>query len=91
MTSSSSAKKKIVEVPAAEEGGCKHHWMIEPPNGAVSVGKCKICGTSQEFRNSFEYSSWYGTKSPSAEKAKANAAAAAAAPAAKPTPGAPKS
>jgi len=78
MASSSSAKKKMEEPVAVEEGGCKHHWMIEPPNGAVSVGKCKTCGITQEFRNSFEYSSWYGTKSPSAEKAKANSAAAAA-------------
>lgn len=67
MASSSSAKKKSDET-TAEEGGCTHHWVIEPPNGAVSVGKCKTCGISQEFRNSFEYSSWYGTKSPSAGK-----------------------
>ena len=90
MASSSSAKKKPEEPEAVEEGGCKHHWMIEPPNGAVSIGKCKTCGISQEFRNSFEYSSWYGTKSPSAEKARANAAANGkpAAAGAKPAPGA---
>ncbi|SVC75404.1 uncharacterized protein METZ01_LOCUS328258, partial [marine metagenome] len=34
------------------------------PNGAVSQGHCKICGEIKEFRNSFEYSSWYGNKSP---------------------------
>ena len=68
MSSSSSAKKKAA---AAEDkkadvsaGGCVHHWVIEPPNGAVSQGSCKVCGEKQEFRNSFEYSSWYGNKSP---------------------------
>jgi hypothetical protein len=49
---------------AVAEDGCKHHWVIDPPNGAVSSGRCKACGETREFRNSFEYSSWYGTKSP---------------------------
>ena len=44
---------------------CSHLWTIEPPNGTMSMGSCKICGETREFRNSFEYSSWYGSKSPS--------------------------
>ena len=44
---------------------CSHHWSIEPPNGTMSIGNCKLCGETREFRNSFEYSSWYGSKSPS--------------------------
>ena len=56
------------------EGGCVHHWVIDPPNGAVSQGSCKVCGDKKEFRNSFEYSSWYGNKSP-APKAGAKGAA----------------
>ena len=44
---------------------CSHHWSIEPPNGTMSIGNCKFCGETREFRNSFEYSSWYGSKSPS--------------------------
>ena len=56
------------------EGGCVHHWVIDPPNGAVSEGSCKTCGEKKEFRNSFEYSSWYGNKSP-APKAGAKGAA----------------
>ena len=78
MSPSSSAKKKVTtaeeptaEEPTAEEptaevsdNGCVHHWVIEPPNGAVSEGRCKVCGEKKEFRNSFEYSSWYGNKSP---------------------------
>jgi hypothetical protein len=68
MSPSSFPKKNIapVEEPIAQvtEGGCVHHWVIDPPNGAVSQGSCKVCGEAKEFRNSFEYSSWYGNKSP---------------------------
>jgi hypothetical protein len=68
MSPSSSAKKKEapVEEPTADvsDNGCVHHWVIDPPNGAVSEGRCKSCGEKKEFRNSFEYSSWYGNKSP---------------------------
>ncbi|MFL2664748.1 MAG: hypothetical protein ACJ0G8_02145 [Dehalococcoidia bacterium] len=52
-------KKPIV---CKKGGPC--HWVIEPPNGKLSIGKCKKCGIEKEFENSFEYSSWYGTKSP---------------------------
>ncbi len=41
---------------------CIHHWIIESPNGASSMGVCKICGMEKEFRNSYEYSSWHGPK-----------------------------
>ena len=69
MSPSSSAKKKATtaEPPEATVDGCVHHWVIEPPNGAVSKGRCKACGEEKEFRNSFEYSSWYGNKSPGAK------------------------
>jgi hypothetical protein len=43
---------------------CIHHWAIEPPNGGISLGCCKLCGVTQEFKNSYEYSSWHGMKSP---------------------------
>ena len=38
------------------------HWVIEPPNGPVSIGKCKKCGTQKEFKNSFEYNTWHGER-----------------------------
>lgn len=28
-----------------------HHWKIEEPNGLVSIGVCKHCGMTKEFRN----------------------------------------
>tara|TARA_B100000941_G_scaffold49871_1_gene31653 strand:- start:205 stop:432 length:228 start_codon:yes stop_codon:yes gene_type:complete len=43
------------------------HWVIEPPNGPVSMGKCKKCGTQKEFKNSFEYNTWHGER-PSKDK-----------------------
>jgi hypothetical protein len=37
---------------------CKHHWVIEAPNGPTSNGICKICGEHSEFRNSVQGSGW---------------------------------
>jgi len=30
---------------------CIHHWIIDPPDGPVSKGVCKICGAEEEFDN----------------------------------------
>tara|TARA_Y100001936_G_scaffold16415_1_gene13947 strand:+ start:9885 stop:10112 length:228 start_codon:yes stop_codon:yes gene_type:complete len=49
------------------ENGETCHWVIEPPNGPVSMGKCKKCGTQKEFKNSFEYNTWHGER-PSKDK-----------------------
>jgi hypothetical protein len=34
------------------ETECRHHWLIETPHGATSMGMCKLCGAQKEFRNS---------------------------------------
>jgi hypothetical protein len=68
MKTTSRAKKPDLKAAPAPKG-CAHHWVIEPPNGAVSSGKCRLCGEKRDFRNSYEYSSWYGSKS--AEKPQA--------------------
>lgn len=31
---------------------CRHHWLIDSPHGATSMGICKLCGAQKEFRNS---------------------------------------
>lgn len=31
---------------------CRHHWVIETPRGALSEGRCKLCGEERQFRNS---------------------------------------
>ncbi len=33
---------------------CRHHWVIDPPNGSVSRGVCKFCGEERSFNNSAE-------------------------------------
>src|SRR3972149_483899 len=46
-------ERKPEAAPAAVEiGGCRHHWIIESPRGALSDGRCKICGEERQFRNS---------------------------------------
>jgi hypothetical protein len=37
---------------------CRHHWVIDTPNGAVSTGHCKRCGAARDFRNSTEDQMW---------------------------------
>jgi hypothetical protein len=42
----------------AEAPTCAHHWVIAPPNGATSPGRCKVCGMEKEFPNSAEDGLW---------------------------------
>ena len=37
---------------------CKHHWIIDSPNGPISEGVCELCGVRQEFKNSIPISGW---------------------------------
>ena len=38
---------------------CKHHWIIEPATGPISVGVCEFCHESREFKNTIpEVSGW---------------------------------
>ena len=37
---------------------CRHHWVIDTPNGALSSGHCKRCGADKAFRNSSEDLLW---------------------------------
>ena len=38
--------------------GCNHHWVIEPANGPVSRGVCRLCQQVREFENSISSSKW---------------------------------
>ncbi len=60
--------------PGLEVPTCQHHWLIETPRGATSMGRCKRCGAEREFRNSASdhlweddssrgYSTWSGIRS----------------------------
>ncbi len=51
----------MTETKAHEAVGsalCRHHWVIETPNGSLSSGRCKRCGLAKEFRNSAEDPLW---------------------------------
>lgn len=37
-------------VPTAD--GCRHHWVIERPNGPTANGVCRLCGDRRLFRTS---------------------------------------
>jgi hypothetical protein len=39
---------------------CRHHWVIESPHGATSMGRCKLCNEIKEFRNSASDTVWEG-------------------------------
>ena len=44
----------------AQEPSCRHHWVIESPHGATSLGTCKLCGVEREFQNSATDTLWEG-------------------------------
>jgi len=70
-----SVKERRRAAAPAEVAGCRHHWLIEPPRGALSRGRCKLCGEERQFRNSASdyiwdddssstgYSSWRAVRS----------------------------
>jgi hypothetical protein len=61
----------VQEVEQAEEPQaptCRHHWVIESPHGATSLGRCKLCDEVREFRNSSSDTLWEGDPMSSAGK-----------------------
>ncbi len=46
------AKPALADAPVKIE--CQHYWVIETPNGSVSVGVCKFCREERHFNNSAE-------------------------------------
>ena len=52
------ATKKRTRRTATAETGHNHHWLLESPNGPLSIGTCSSCGETREFRNSSEDSIW---------------------------------
>jgi len=43
---------------ATAETECRHHWLIESPHGATSMGICRLCRAQKEFRNSAADGLW---------------------------------
>lgn len=52
------AESTVQEAPSEAGPACAHHWVIATPNGEMSLGKCKVCGTEREFPNSAEDGLW---------------------------------
>jgi len=49
-------KARIEEKPVEDlpvEDQCHHYWVIEVANGPKSRGRCKYCGATRKFMNSF--------------------------------------
>jgi hypothetical protein len=47
-----SVKERKRAAAPTEVADCRHHWIIEAPRGALSTGRCKLCGQERQFRNS---------------------------------------
>ena len=52
--------EEIEELVEQEVPVCRHHWVIESPHGATSLGRCKRCDEVREFRNSAIDTLWEG-------------------------------
>ena len=58
------AQRTIAPTPEVEENAaatvaeCRHHWVIQPADGPVSIGACQICGESRDFKNYVESATW---------------------------------
>jgi hypothetical protein len=48
------------QVVEQETPVCRHHWVIDSPHGATSMGRCKVCNEIREFRNSAADTVWEG-------------------------------
>lgn len=49
---------EVADTSAASTAVCRHHWVIQPADGPVSNGSCRICGESREFKNYVESATW---------------------------------
>jgi hypothetical protein len=34
---------------------CVHHWVLEPPRGELTPGRCKKCGQERQFTGETSY------------------------------------
>jgi hypothetical protein len=74
MGKTSTVEQGEPEPATVEAPVCQHHWIIETPRGATSMGRCKRCSEEREFRNSASdylwedesgsgYNAWRGKRS----------------------------
>jgi len=36
-------------------GSCIHHWILDPPRGELTFGRCKKCGEERQFTGETSY------------------------------------
>ncbi|HXG36928.1 MAG TPA: hypothetical protein VNL15_08170 [Dehalococcoidia bacterium] len=51
-------RAEVLETSPEAETQCRHHWIIDTPHGAISMGRCKLCGERKEFFNSAPGAIW---------------------------------
>ena len=52
-------KEPEIEIQSAPSVAvCRHHWVIQPADGPVSNGSCRVCGENREFKNYVESATW---------------------------------
>jgi hypothetical protein len=49
---------KAREQQSGRSASCRHHWLIQAPNGATSQGICKRCGARRDFPNAAADALW---------------------------------
>ena len=45
------ATEVSMEMSAASDHSCAHHWQIATPDGETSDASCKFCGATRSFAN----------------------------------------
>lgn len=50
--------------PAPLRPSHAHHWLIDPPNGPFSLGRCRSCNEERRFPNSTESAEWASGAAP---------------------------
>ena len=48
------SEESVLDIQSQEQ--CVHHWIIDPPDGPISKGSCKLCGAEKDFPNDLSYS-----------------------------------
>ncbi len=51
-------RAKKLKKETCETRGDTHHWMLEEPNGPITLGICKKCLDKKEFTNTQRVSAW---------------------------------
>ena len=53
MKETRTTRRRVAPAPSsAARPICRHHWVIDAPNGPTANGVCKLCGGRRRFRTS---------------------------------------